>query len=78
MDENSEIVRVFSGTEIIVNLLKAELESIGIMGMVKNEYHSGISAGFSGGVPSSVDLFVLETDLEKAKLFIEEFRKQNS
>jgi len=77
MNENSEMVRVFSGTELTAELLKDELESIGVFGMLKNEYHSGVVAGFSGGVPASVDLFILESDLKKAKLVIEDFRKTN-
>jgi len=78
MNENSEMVRVYSGTELTAELLKDELESIGILGMLKNEYHSGVVAGFSGGVPASVDVFILEADLKKAMPVIEEFRKTNS
>lgn len=78
MNENSEMVRVYSGTELTAELLKDELESIGIFGMLKNEYHSGVVAGFSGGIPASVDVFILETDLKKAMPVIEEFRKTNS
>lgn len=77
MKGNSNLIRVYSGTELTVNLLKDELESFGIPCMIQNDFNSGISAGFSGGVPSSVDLFIQESDLEKAEPFIQEFREIN-
>lgn len=77
MKGNNSLIRVYSGTELTVNLLKDELESFGIPGMIQNDFNSGISAGFSGGVSSSVDLFIQESDLEKAEPFIQEFREIN-
>lgn len=77
MKDNNSLIRVYSGTELTVNLLKDELESFGIPGMIQNDFNSGISAGFSGGVPSSVDLFIQESDLEKAEPIIQEFREIN-
>lgn len=58
MKENSNLIRVYSGTELTVNLLKDELEKFGISSMIRNDFNSGVSAGFSGGVPSSIDLFI--------------------
>jgi len=46
--------------------------------MIQNDFNSGVSAGFSGGIPSSIDLFIQERDLEKADSIISEFRKTNS
>lgn len=77
MKGNNSLIRVYSGTELTVNLLKDELESFGISVMIQNDFNSGISAGFSGGVSSSVDLFIQESDLEKAEPFIQEFREIN-
>lgn len=77
MKGNSNLIRVYSGTELTVNLLKDELESFGIPCMIQNDFNSGISAGFSGGVPSSVDLFIQEYDLEKAEPIIQEFSEIN-
>ena len=78
MKENSNLIRVYTGTELTVNLLKGELENIGISGVIQNNFNSGISAGFVGGVPSALDLFIHELDLDKAEPFISEFRKTNS
>ena len=73
----SKLVRVFAGSEITVNLLKAELEQEGIPVNVVNEYEQSNFRGFSTGTPSSVDLYILDSDLEKAKPIVEEFLKIN-
>lgn len=69
-------IKVFSGTEITVNLLKQELEAIGIGSFVQNDYQSGITAGFSAGGPSAVDLFIQEKDFPEAKPIIEDFMRR--
>ncbi|HAF29116.1 MAG TPA: hypothetical protein DCG75_08720 [Bacteroidales bacterium] len=78
MKENSNLIRVYSGTELTVNLLKDELANFGISSMIKNDFNSGVSAGFSGGDPSSIDILIQEFDLEKAEPIISEFRETNS
>lgn len=78
MKEKSNLIRVYSGTELTVNLLKDELNNFGISSMIQNDFNSGISAGFSGGVPSSVDLFIQEFDMEKAAQILREFSETNS
>ncbi len=78
MKENSDLIKVYSGTEFIVNLLKDELDSIGIGALVQNEYSSGMLAGFSGGIPSGVDLFIQKSDFKKAEPVIKAFISENS
>ena len=78
MKENSNLIRVYSGTELTVNLLRYELEKSGIAGMIRNDFNSGVSAGFSGGVPSAIDLYIQELDLAKAEPIISEFREINN
>jgi hypothetical protein len=78
MKENSRLIRVYSGTELTVDLLKDELEKCGIFSMIQNDFKSGISAGFSSGVPSSVDLFIQELDMRKAEPILSEFRETNN
>jgi hypothetical protein len=77
MKGNSNLIRVYSGTELTVNLLKDELEKFGISSMIQNDFNSGVSAGFSGGVPSSIDLFIQELDLGKAEPILRDFRETN-
>jgi hypothetical protein len=73
MKEKNNLIRVFNGTEITANLLKIELEQAGIAGIVRNDFNSGIAAGFSGGFSSSTDLYIQEADLKNAKPIIDEF-----
>ncbi len=74
MKEKNKLIRVFSGTEIPVNLLKDELEKNGVSTHIQNDFQSGIMAGFSGGGPSAVDLFILESDIKRAEPIIEGFK----
>jgi hypothetical protein len=78
MKEDNNLIRIYSGTELTVNLLKDELEGFGIPSMIQNDFNSGVSAGFSGGVPSAIDLFIQESDLGKAEPILSEFREINS
>ena len=78
MENNNDLIKVFSGTEVAVNLLKDELETFGVMAMVQNDFQSGITAGFFGGGPSAVDLFIQVTDQKEAEPIITEFLKSNS
>ena len=73
----SKLIRVFAGSEITVNLLQAELEREGIPTNVVNEYEESNFRGFSTGTPYSVDLYILDTDLEKAEPIVREFLKIN-
>ena len=73
MKDKNKMIRVYSGTLLTVNLLKDELEQIGISGLIQNDFNSGIVAGFSVGSPSSIDLFIQEFDLKKAEPIINDF-----
>jgi len=77
MQENNKLIRIYTGTDLTVNLLKAELEKFEIFGIIRNDFNSGVFAGFSGGVPSAVDLFIPENDLNKADPIINEFIEIN-
>jgi hypothetical protein len=77
MNKGSYLIRVYTGTELTVALLKDELEKVGISSMIQNDFKSGVSAGFSGGIPSAIDLFIQEFDLKKAEPIIREFINTN-
>jgi len=62
---------VYTGRKIIIERIRAELEQNEIFSIVKDGFRQGIEAGFGGGVPSAIDLFVTESDVEKAKEIIE-------
>ncbi|HKJ42759.1 MAG TPA: DUF2007 domain-containing protein [Sunxiuqinia sp.] len=71
MKKNNQLVKVFSGTEGSVYFLKGELANRGIFSIVRNDYQSGITAGFFGGVTSDIDLYIQEADLQKAQPVLE-------
>jgi Putative prokaryotic signal transducing protein len=75
MKEKNKLIRVYSGTEVSVILLKGRLEEIGISAIIQNDYKSGIDAGFVGGVQSAIDLYIQQFDYKKAESIISEFIK---
>ncbi len=77
MSERDELIRVFTGSEILVIMLKGALEEIGIGSLVQNEFQSGMSAGI-GGYPSCVDLYIQQSDLQNAEPLINEFIQANN
>ncbi|MDD4192884.1 MAG: DUF2007 domain-containing protein [Mangrovibacterium sp.] len=74
---NDKLICIYTGTEVTVNLLKGILEEAGIGVFVQDDFRSGIAAGFFGGSPSAVDLFIEGADLEKAKPIVREFKQRN-
>jgi len=73
MKEGNKTIKAFSGIELEVNLLKVELEQIGVFSIIQNDFNSGFAVGFYGGGPSAIDLFILESDLIKAEPIIRTF-----
>jgi len=67
MSKSNELVLLYTGRKIIIERIKAELELNGIFSIVKDGFRQGIEAGFGGGIPSAIDLFVSESNLEKAQ-----------
>ncbi|MGM0580429.1 MAG: putative signal transducing protein [Bacteroidota bacterium] len=74
-DNQSDMVRVYSDTEININKLRAELAKIGIPSLVKNEFQSGVMAGF-GASPNAVDLYVNTSDVDEATALIQDLNKE--
>lgn len=73
MKTGEDLIRIYSGTEVSVILLKGNLEEAGISSMIKNDFQSGNSAGFYGGIPSAVDLFIQASDMERAQAVVNDF-----
>ncbi len=66
MSEEEEYKRVYTGSEVNVQHLKNLLEDEGIPTRVRNDFDSGLRAGFGGGLPGQVLLFAKSEDYEKA------------
>jgi hypothetical protein len=73
MVKTNNLIKVFIGEEASAILLKSRLEEIGISVLIKND--SPLS--FYGGSPPSVDLYIQESYLEKAKPIISEYPLNN-
>lgn len=73
-----EIIKVYTGTEIAVLLLKGLLEENGISSIIRNHFRAGLNAGFMGGTVSTVELFIRESDFSRAEHIIRKFILENS
>ena len=77
MKNGNDLIRVFTGTEVLVYLLKERLKEVEISSLIKNDFQSGLTVGFISGVPSAVDLYIQESDLKEAEPIINEFIQDN-
>ncbi|MCH4823497.1 DUF2007 domain-containing protein [Gramella lutea] len=66
MHEDDNYKRVYTGPETNVQYLQELFENEGIHSRVRNDFDSGLRAGFGGGLPGQVLLFVLEHEYETA------------
>jgi alpha-amylase/alpha-mannosidase (GH57 family) len=73
MKENNKLIRIYSGNEVTVNLLKGRLENIGVSASIQNDSNDS----FLRGVPTAVDLYIQQFDFKKAEQIINEFIQKN-
>lgn len=73
MENEENLIKVFTGSEPTALLLLKMLEEAGVKGLIKND--SGL--GYIGAAPSVLDLYILETDIEKAMPLVREFTDTN-
>ncbi|AZJ33750.1 DUF2007 domain-containing protein [Tenacibaculum mesophilum] len=68
-------IKVFSGSQIFVNRLSQLLNEIEVPYLVKDNKEAGRVAGF-GTLGNSIDVFIYESDLEKAQDTIDSFKEE--
>jgi len=68
----TKLYKAFTGSEIEVILLQGELEDNGISSLTRDGSTTGVSM-YYGGTPLAIDLFIEESDLERATPVIQEF-----
>ena len=71
----NEHVKIFSGSSIIINRLKSLLEEENITSIVKDNINMSKVSGF-GPLGQSIDLFILNSDVEKAKPILDKYKEQ--
>lgn len=67
MDIEEDFKHVYTGSEVNVQYLQELLEKEGIASRMRNDFDSGLRAGFGGGLPGQVLLFAESKHLEKAR-----------
>ena len=68
-------VKLFTDTNIIINGLKNQLEEESIHFIVKDRFESARLGGF-GEPLASVEIHILEKDLEKAEKILTNYREK--
>ncbi|CAM1353570.1 MULTISPECIES: putative signal transducing protein [Tenacibaculum] len=68
-------IKVFSGSQILANRLSQLLDEIEVPYLVKDNKEAGRVAGF-GTLGNSVDVYIYESDLEKAQSTIDDFKQE--
>ncbi|GAF04407.1 putative signal transducing protein [Saccharicrinis fermentans] len=69
--------RIIYGHRVDIEIYKALLEEADITCLVKNEFEEAASAGFGSGLPGNADLFVDESDFDKAETIINAYKESN-
>ena len=73
----AEQVRIYTASAITINRLAQLLEEQNIPSIIKNNQESGRLAGF-GTTAESVELYILDTDVEKAQKVVDVFKSDNN
>jgi hypothetical protein len=69
MKKIKDLVKVYTGPESSAILLKAQLEEVGVYTLTKNDF----TGAYMGAMPPSIDLWINEDDLQKAKPVLDDF-----
>lgn len=72
MDSHSKHIKLYQGSNIILDAIKYELNKHDISCIIKNNTESARLAGFIAG-DNNNDLFVFEEDADKAKALLVNF-----
>jgi hypothetical protein len=73
MNKDQKTIRIYTGPTMIASGLIARLNEEGISPIVKDDHNSGITGGFSTGIPNQVRLFIRNEQLDTAKTMINEY-----
>lgn len=71
MTSEEQFKRVYTGSDVNVQYLKNLLEEAGIRTRVRNDFDSGLRAGFGGGLPGQVQLFTISSHYDEALKIVE-------
>ena len=78
MENDDQLVKVYSGSEILAGLLKEILEANNITTIIRDELRSSLNSGYVDGGPCHyLDVYVQSKDLEAATSIINDFNLKN-
>lgn len=66
MSNDESYQRVYTGSTTNVQYLQELFNKASISSRVRNDFDSGLRAGFGGGLPGQVQLFVVKNHYEEA------------
>ena len=66
MSTDETYTRVYTGSEVNVQYLQDLFNKAGFSSRVRNDFDSGLRAGFGGGTPLQVQLFVINSHYDEA------------
>ncbi|MBZ9731075.1 DUF2007 domain-containing protein [Salegentibacter sp. JZCK2] len=66
MSSDESYERVYTGSDPNVQYLQELFDKAGINSRVRNDFDSGLRAGFGGGLPGQVQLFVVKNHYDEA------------
>ncbi len=66
MSTEDNYERVYTGSDVNVQHLEGLFDKAGISSRVRNDFDSGLRAGFGGGLPGQVQLFVVKSHYDEA------------
>ncbi|MGB8705062.1 MAG: DUF2007 domain-containing protein [Gillisia sp.] len=66
MENQENYERVYTGSETNVQYLQGLFNKAGISSRVRNDFDSGLRAGFGGGMPGQVQIFVVKSHYDEA------------
>lgn len=69
--ENSTYQNVYTGSEVNVQYLQELFHKAGIESISKNNFESGLRAGFGGGLPGQVQLQAKKSHYDEALRIVE-------
>ncbi|TYP70387.1 putative signal transducing protein [Aquimarina intermedia] len=74
MFPDSNYERVYTGSLITIQFLQTILQDNGINSITRDDMKSGMMAGFGGGIPDHIQLFVEKEDVTKAMALINQHK----
>lgn len=61
----TDYIKVYTGSMVVVQLLIDKLQAIGISPIIKDEMESGRLAGFGASIPFQQELYVHQDEIDK-------------